>query len=171
MKLNELTWPLYLLPNHREVWEEDKVMYIDNEYQTKIVDNKNYLGDSLATRRIKIINTKDRDYPVCSMSTVIFDIPDIIVAKSKNRLFIDSKGFLFKHTRSNTRSLIYRKVDRKTVLPDGKVLCHCRDIFRPILIPYLPRIMPKYLGLLHIYGDYMLYSLEQESFKDTWRKI
>ena len=165
MNLNELRWPLYLLGKHSKVWEEEGITYIDTDYGQSILDNKNITGNSLGIRRLKL-----SEYKLYRLKVVVHTLSELVSIRSTHPVFIDSNGMLFHYSKSVRRSLIYKKVEHITV-QDSKLLCYCKDIFRPIEVSYIPRIMPRFLGLLVVQGDYLLYSLEATRLKDTWRKI
>ena len=74
-------------------------------------------------------------------------------------------GKLFKYTPKNRVPLVYKKI-LNIQIGTGILICDCIDIFKPIIIPYIPDIMPRYIGLIKLDGDYLLYELTQELKKD-----
>lgn len=157
------TWPIYEIKSHKKLWEDNNVLYIITDSNIEyVIDNKNISADTLGKRRILMKDTK-----LYKLKKVCFTLFDVFHCKSK--LFIDSKGKLVKLNKKVRRELVYKKVLNTKIVNTNKVLCTCQDIFKPIEIPFIPIKMPRYLGLLKVYGDYYLYELSDEHKKTTWR--
>jgi len=161
----EMRWPLYEIGVHRKIWEEDNIIYIETLFnKTYTIDNKNLYGDTLGKRRIRL-NKEDR----YKLKKICYTLYEVFNAKGKT--FIDSNGIFYTFKKKKRASLVYRQVELITTRADGSLLCKCVGIFRPITVPFLPRHMPKYLGLLVVERDYYLYDLSDSKKKDTWRLI
>lgn len=157
---------MYSIGPYISLEERNKVLYLKNEYGTElIIDNKNLSGDTLGKRRVRLASIEDiKVYPLHHVHFSMYD-----VFNSKYKLFIDSNGILTSTIGKHRRELVYRKV-LKSMIYENTMICKCAGIFKPIIIPFIPKITPKYLGLLVVNGDYHLYDLTQERKNDSWRK-
>ena len=163
MKIKDIRWPIYGIGQHLSLKETNKVLYLEIHHdEFLIVDNKNLFGDTLGKRRLRI--APEDIYVLRKIHYSMFD-----VFNSKYNYFIDSNGIVVNFQKKHRRNLTYRKVNNISVF-DNVLLCKCDGIFKPIEVPFIPKIMPKYLGLLIIDGDYHLYELSQKEKKDSWRK-
>ena len=163
MKIKDIRWPIYGIGHHLSLKETNKVLYLEIHHdEFLIVDNKNLYGDTLGKRRLRL-EPEDR-YVLRKIHYSMYD-----VFNSKYDCFIDSNGIVVQFQKKHRRKLFYRKVVG-TKFYDSGLLCKCEGIFKPIDIPFIPKITPKYLGLLVIDGDYHLYDLSQDKNKDSWRK-
>ncbi len=156
-------WPIYGIGIHKKIWEDNNVLYIITDTNREcIIDNKNIQANTLGKRRIALKGQK-----LYNLKKVCYTLVDVFSCKSE--LFIDSEGKLLKLNKNKSRTLIYRKVMKTKIVNVNKLHCICEGIFKPIEISFIPKVMPKYLGLLIVNGDYYVYELSQEWKKDTWR--
>lgn len=161
---HKIRWPIYAIGNYRSLKEIDNVLRIITDYGAEyVVDNKNLYGDTLGNRRLRV-----KDEKLYKLKGIYYTAFDVF--NSKYKTFIDSNGILFTLNKKVKRDLIYAKVIA-TRVHKNKVLCTCEGIGKLIEIPFIPKIMPKYLGLLKIPGDFLLYELSKVKKKDTWRKF
>jgi hypothetical protein len=167
MFLNNFSWPIYSISSDTRIWEENNVLYLTTAFGVKyILDNKNLSGNTLGVRRLRLRKLgTDKLYTFKGIYCTMYD-----VFSSKHKIFIDSKGELLTLTKKTRRTLIYKKVIGTWPGEEGHLMCQCEDVFPYIEIPFLPKVMPKYLGLLRINHDYVLYELSDTKKKDTWRK-
>jgi len=165
--LNKITWPIYEIRKHRKIWEKNNVLYIETEFNIEyVLDNKNLKGNTLGMRRLRLKDIEG--ITIYNLKKVCFTMYDLL--QCKNKYFIDSAGILLNFNKKTRRNLIYKKVI-DTDIQDNYVFAFCEDIFKPIKIPFIPYIMPRYLGLLKIDGDYLLYELSETRKKNTWRLL
>ena len=169
MLWSKVTWPVYQLREHKRTWVEMRVTFIETLFGTFVLDNKNLSGKTLGMRRIQLAKVLDKR-ELYKLKTIYYNISEIVNAKHKVKVYIDSAGEIITRQKQKYVPLLFRKVENIEVI-DNKLLCTCKGIHRPILVPYMPRIMPKYLGLLVVKGDYLIYELTQELRKDTRRKV
>lgn len=161
---NKIRWPLYGIGNYKTLEEIDNVLRIVTDYGAEyVIDNKNLYGDTLGTRRLRV-----KDEKLYKLKGIYYTMFDVF--NSKKKMFIDSNGILFKLEKKTKRDLIYVEVEDVRVYKN-KLLCKCKEISKIIEIPFIPKIMPRYLGLLRIPGDYLLYELSRTRKKNTWRKF
>jgi len=168
----KLVWPLYHIRTYRSIEEKDGIIYLEDNRGTYIIDNKNLSGDTLGKRRIRLKHSYlDEGIRIYKLTKIFYYWADVINNTHLSKTYIDSKGTLFFYKKSNRRKLIYKKVKDIVITKDSKLLVYCEDIFKPILISFIPVVMPKYLGLLQIYDDYLLYELSSTDKKETWRLV
>lgn len=167
---NDLVFPLYHIRKYTKLYDDEGITYIQLPEGTFLLDNKNLRGNSLGERRLRLEPSLAENQKIYPLKKIFYTISDIILHDDKHKLYIDSIGTLFTYTKRNRVPLIYRPVNQISILT-GQLQCRCEGIFRDIIIPYIPTEMPRYLGLLIYYDDYIFYSLESESKKDTWRLI
>ena len=161
-----IEWPIYEIRNHKKLWEDNKVLYIKTDFNIEyVIDNKNLKGDTLGKRRLRLTNIDD--VKIYKLKEICYTWYEVFNAKSK--IFIDSSGILLTLEKKKTRQLIYRRVLNHKII-NNKMYCKCDGIYRVIEIPFIPKVTPKYLGLLTMYGDHELYELSHQWKKDTWRK-
>lgn len=168
--MNKLIYPLYHIRPYKKLWTEDGITYITTEYRDYILDNKNIVGNTLGERRLRLGTALIEDQKIYPLRNIFYTSSEILLHRNNHRLYIDSVGTLFTHTRKKRVNLIYKRVISIHV-EKNILLCECEDIFRPITIPYIPEIMPNYLGLLVVDGDYLLYELSNIEKKTTWRLV
>ena len=158
-------WPLYEIRAYNKLWEDNGVLYIQTTSNIEyVIDNKNIHGKTLGIRRLRI--KADPEVKLYNLKRICYTFYDVLTSKYK--LFIDSDGQLVSIKKKHRRTLVYREV-LQTEIIGTKVLCICKGIFKPIEIPFIPNIMPRYLGLLIINKQHYLYELSQEQKADTWR--
>lgn len=169
MKLTDIKYPIFPIRSHDRIYEEDNILYVDTINKTWIVDNKNLNGITLAARRFKITDP----YP---LKPAIFTLAQLLRYKSSNNLYIDHLGKLFRHKKTNTYKLEYKKVLRYKVHED-QVAFFVKDVSYPIFVDYKTLNLYQdndeelYLGLLWYNGSWIFYELSLNKKEDTWRKF
>lgn len=160
----DIDFPIFAITkNYRNIWEEEKVTYIETDSGVYVLDNKNIQGNTLGQRRLRIKNSK-----LYIPRIVVHSIPQLI--KSEYKTFIDNNGILFKYFKSATAPLEYHKVDRVARTDKGCVL-HFKSINNPILIPCRYAFGIEYVGFLVTKMGYILYEYSETFKGNTWRKI
>ena len=159
MVYDKIVFPVFVLhTNNIELI--DGILFIDNQ----IVDDTNMSGDTLGKRRLQ--TPMKGLYPLKYM---LEDIPEILQHQGKH--YIDSVGFYFEKQKRTKVNLKYHKilrVEQKNIV--SKLwLKNC-----PFPFP-LKRPLPEnasWAGVLYRRGvPWVLYDLQEEQKKDTWRKI
>ena len=168
--MNNLIFPLYHIRACEAIVTEDNITTIMTPYGNYILDNKNIKGDTLGERRLRLGPVLQEDQKLYRLKKIFYTISDIILHKDKYKVYIDSVGQLFTYTKKNRVNLVYKKI-KQIEIQETRLLCSFADIFKVVEIPFIPEIMPRYLGLLIFHGDYIFYDMSQEKKKDTWRLI
>lgn len=161
--MNNLVFPLYHI-RHSYIFTEDNIISVKTDHGVFTLDNKNLKGNTLGERRLRL---QEKPY---TLKKVFYTLSDIVVHTHKHKVYIDSLGNIFNYTKKRRVSLQYRKIENIEI-QESRLLCDCVGINKPIEIPFIPAIMPMYLGLLYFEKDYLLYELSQEKKKDSWRLI
>ncbi len=165
-----IVFPLFHIRDCLKIITEDKIITIRTLYGDYILDNKNIRGNTLGIRRLNLSSSLQEDQRLYPLRKIFYTFSDIITHKHKHKVYIDSIGTLFKYTKSKRCNLVYKKITNIEVQAT-RILCTCKGLFRPIEVPYIPRVMPRYLGLLCFQGDYILYELSQCAKAETWRLV
>lgn len=172
MKLNEIVWPVYQIRTHDKLWEDNGIMYIDTYSYNYIIDNKNLKGDTLGQRRVRINKEVLLDRKLYPLNKAYYTLREIIVNRHQSKVYIDSLGNLLRYKKSRVAKLIYRKIEKIEVTRSG-MLVHCEGIYSPRYLDFIHPIYlnKKYIGLLHIDNDYIVYEFSDELKNTTWRKV
>ena len=93
MKLEDITWPVYVLHSD-EVEERDGLLFCD----TQIVDDKNMKGKTLGLRRLQ--SPHKNLYPLKFM---LNDFRALIMHRGEN--YIDSAGKYFRYLKTRTGTI------------------------------------------------------------------
>jgi len=161
---SDIEFPIFTLtPNYKRIWDEFNVKYIETPSGIYILDNMNLNGRTLGERRLKI-KTGLRYSP----RKVYYNIAQLI--KSNNKTYIDNTGCVFTYRKTRMVPLKYFKVmdvisteEGCTLLIKGinyKLRTNCREAYNI-----------KYVGLLIVDNNYILYDVSNIPLKDTRRKI
>lgn len=168
IQFRDISWPLYPIRKNRGITEDNNVLYIEDDYNEYILDNKNMAGNTLAMRRLNI--TEIGGINLYKFHDVILDLADLL-RYSKNNQFLDKSGKLFQYTKSSKhRKLIYRKI-LKVEVSDTSTFLSVSGIFRKIILPYIPSKVLSYVGLIVTSGDYIVYEFCSTLKKDTRKKL
>ena len=175
MKFNDnIAWPLYKIRGHKELYEENNILYIVTDYNKYIIDNKNISGKTLGVRRLKLkafLNSlEDKDTKLYRFTKIFYTFSELLADRKTPYQYIDSNGKLHHFRKKYVAKVIYTKVLENKVTKNG-LLCFCEDFSAPIEVPYIPRYMPVYIGLLKLGKSYHLYDLSLGYKKNTWRKV
>lgn len=170
IRLNEIRWPLYHIRVHDKLEVKNNITTILAYGKHFTVDNKNLKGNTLGKRRIILKDTFLYDTEIYPLKKVFYTLYDVLRHKHKSRVYIDSNGEIFRYKKNTRCGLLYRKIE-KIEVQGNHLFCYIENIFKPIVVPFIPKHMPKYLGLLVVYGDYILYELSDVKKKNSWRLI
>ena len=168
-KFQDINWPIYHIRQHREIREDNKVLYIDTTFGQYIIDNKNLQGRSLAIRRLMLKGIENNK--VYTLKTVLFNLSDLIKHNHSSKWYIDSSGNIFRYNKTKKfHPLKYYKVTDVTVSGISTLLT-VEDIFKPIILPYIPKKVEQYAGLVVLMGDYIVYEFSETKKKDTRKMV
>ena len=159
MVYDRIVFPVFVL--HTDNVEEiDGILFIDNQ----VLDDLNMKGDTLGLRRLQT--------PMKGLYQLKYMIQDEVeLIKHQGKYYIDNEGYFFEHRKRTKVKLKYHKilrVDKKNIV--SKLwLKNCPFPFT------LKRPLPEnasWAGVLYRQGvPWILYDLQEEKKKETWRKI
>lgn len=160
------TFPIFKIREHLAYKEEYNISYIkDTMGNWKILDNKNLTGDSLASRRLRILENK------YNLSNAIITFSQLLKHHKYGDRYIDTNGLCFIYKKTTRVPLKYYKI-RDAIYASGYgIVLTIIGVSIPIVIPAGCNI-EGYIGLLEYNGGYLLYDMPRPNKKeDTWRKI
>jgi hypothetical protein len=171
--LAKINWPVYPLSPNVELldYEGFKLARNNADKDFKLLDAPSIEADSLGMRRLLYASAPSiENYQLYKLSLPIHRYADIFMFIDEYSTYIDSKGVVFKYTRSMYVPLKYHRIKKFTLLDTG-ALIHLPFIHTPFYINRPPRLEDKYAGLLHVGKGYVLYSIEEELKPNTRRMI
>lgn len=174
MHISDIRWPIYAISKDHTVYEDMNVTYIEHGGEESILDNKNLAGDTIGKRRLRIAREK-----LYHLKRTLFMFSELIEYTRPrtidDRKFVDTNGIVFNYIKSNTRKLIWRKI-KSVEHFKSYVLLKVQGLTDTFELPvnYWKRFKDEetvYLGLLNLEKYYVIYDIDIELRKDTWRKI
>lgn len=173
--MKEINYPVLYLGRIDPVVEDGKIMCrsttsedgVDTTH-IRIIDDKNVPGDTLGKRRVSMLNDGVQLFKI---TAAIFFLGDLIKRADSKVWFIDSKGKLFKYSKTKRIKLQFRKLKLVRPIPSGGCIIEVEGIehrFKSLFMPYLE---DKYAGILKDRGIYILYGFFKEKYDQTWRMI
>lgn len=177
-KLNDISFPVYLLPEKPIVdgsvsfyLRGKDTDYSDAMYKILVIDDKGIPGDTLASRRMKLLTKKITLY---KLKVAIFFVSDFIKLASKSSWFIDSNGKLFNYTKTSKVPLVFKEIRKIIPTNSGGLIVEVEGIpsrYKTLMPLRSYKDVPKYAGLLKVDSGYILYGLYPNKLKDTNRMI
>ena len=165
-KIIPFEFPVYIIGQYDTLYNEDNIIrVITLDGKTRIIDNKNIPGNTLAVRRLQL-NSKD----AFTFKGTIFTFSQLLKLHHPNNWYIDVNGFLFKYRKTTIVPLIWRKILSVDYIEGRGLNLRVKDIDVPIRVPAGTPIT-GYIGLLKLMDGYILYGISNTPKKDTWRKI
>lgn len=171
--LAKIKWPVYPISPNAEFLDYNGLKLARNsgDAEFKVLDAPSIEADTLGMRRLLYASAPSiENYSLYKLSVPIYRYADIFMFIDRYDTYIDSKGVVFKYTRSTYVPLKYHKIKGFTELDVG-ALVHIPFIHTPFYINRPPSIDDQYAGILHIGRGYVLHSIEKEKLKDTRRMI
>lgn len=171
MLLTEICWPVYSLGTRHPIKENGVLFFSkvlpNNEVSLEIIDDTNIPGETLAIRRLAILN---RGVSLFKIKYAIFFLGDLIKMAKPRYWFIDAKGKLFQYKKSIRAKLFFKKIINITK-DIGVSYIEVQGHTARYSCLYEPRVEEKYAGLLFFNGVYILYGFFTEQHKTTYRKV
>ena len=160
MKLNDLVFPVYVLPKDTEIDKQDGIVFANGQ----MLDDRNIEGETLGIRRLR------SSYPTkFILNKATHDIPSFL--KSAGKKFIDSSGKVFNYEKTRMVDLKYLLISKIRWNKTESIL-FVEDINFPFTIPRPPEPEMRYAGILFDRGyPWLLYEYCEFWKKDTKRKI
>ena len=131
-----------------------------------IVDSKEFPGDSLALRRLRML-AENRD--LFQFRIALFFIGDLIKMSKPRLWFMDSNGKLFTYTKTSMARLIIKPIEKVIGTGSGYVI-KVKDIETRFKCLYAPK-SEIYAGILKIGHVLILYGVYTDPPQDTIRKV
>lgn len=167
MHLTDVVWPVYYIGDKPPSTEAGITYYVDHKEHILIIDNKNEVGESLATRRLKMLAKGESLY---KLNKAFFFLGDFIKFSKKGRWFIDNSGTLFSYKKSQYVKLECRKITR--IIPSvGCTLLEIEGTSTRFKVLFPPILEEKYAGILRLNNGYIFYGFFREPFDATKRKV
>lgn len=163
-QLSDIEFPIYgITNNHKRIWEEFNVLYIETESGEYVLDNKNISGESLGKRRLKLNNTDN----IYSLRKRFDNVASML--KCKYKKFIDNNGYVFEYKKSKYVPLKYFKVTDQIHENDScKVIISNGQVFK---VPCKILYSINWLGLLVTDIGLIPYEFSDTKLPDSRRKI
>ena len=175
IKLSEIAYPVYKLKTTPPIISGG-VVYYETEYEvdgniktlSKVVDNKNQLGNTLGRRRLQL-KTKTQ-VELYKLKYPIYSLAGLIKQAGSKTWFIDTQGKVFNHKKTTSAKLFAKRITN--VFSATNELGYIIEVegiftrFKSIVKPIVP-----YAGILKFGSGYLLYDFYKESFKPTRRMI
>jgi len=176
MRLNEIVFPIYKLGKRKPINEDGVVFYLNKTekedgtlvYFPQIIDDTNVEGNSLAKRRLQLL---ERGEKLFKLKYAIFFISDMLKLTKGATWFIDSSGKTFEYIKRIRVPLIFKKIKKVIPIKTGGVIIEIYDIPYRFKSLFRPLIEQKYAGLLYFNGGYILYGFYDTLYKKTTRMI
>lgn len=135
----------------------------------KIVDDKNIPEETLAKRRLKLLN---ESVDLKKINQAIFFLGDFIKLAKKHVWFIDSSGSVFEYEKNTVVPLVFKKITKLLPVKSGGLIVEVEGVPSRFKSLHIPNYYPKYAGLLEISkNSYILYGLFETQHKNTRRKV
>lgn len=167
LNLFDIQFPIYSITRtYKRIWVEMNVTYIETESGIYLLDNKNVQGDSLGKRRLRIQNDM---YKLYKPRKVLHNISQLV--NSKEAIFIDTTGVVFKYKKTEMVPLKYHKVTSITEAEDGECILEVPKLNYSYKTACRYAYGINFIGLLHTKYGYIPYEFCEERKIDTRRKI
>jgi len=173
--LQNIVYPIYKLPAKPLVddgvtfyYGETEVEGEPNKQHLKILDDKNIEGDSLASRRLKLLASSA---PLFRLSKAIFFLGDLIKEATSSTYFIDANGMIFNYVKTTTAKLKFHKINKVLQIPTGGAIIEVLGIPNRFKVINYPTPETKCAGVLHIGISTILYGLYEYIPEDTVRRV
>lgn len=175
--MSQVSFPVFRL-NSKKPLESNGVLYYSNSYINqdtgkietfiKIIDNRNEPGDTLAARRLKMLEQQAPMYP---LRTSIYYLGDFIKLAKSNYWFIDSSGKIFTYKKTISAKLVFKRILQ--VLPSkatGSII-EVDGIAERFKTLFIPDKHLKYAGILQYKHVNILYGIYDKQYTATRRMI
>lgn len=174
IKLKEISYPVFKLPSAPIV--EDEIIFYYSEKEVKgettafvsIIDDKSVPGDSLALRRLKILS---KGAKLFNLKVAVFFLGDLIKLSSPTTNFIDSNGRLFIYKKSKTVDLKFYRIEKVIPIQTGGAIVSVVGLLMRFKLLNLPSTNSKYVGILHMGMDTIIYGVYEYLPDNTKRRV
>lgn len=167
MKLQEISWPVFKLKEYRPEEEDGILFYPDLNGEKRIVDDRNLPQDSLVGRRLSLLVKGVKIY---NPKFSIFFLGDLIKIAKPTTWFIDSNGKIFQYKKTQFAKLVFRKITN-IIRSVGCTLIEAENSPARFKCLFPPKLEEKYLGVLKMGKEEILYGFFKEKYTPTRRKV
>lgn len=177
MNLTEIHFPVFRLLTNPPEWENGLLVYKNvrmeissaNEYTLSKVVDADVPGETLSRRRLHL---GVQGYALYPLSKAAFFLHDFLKLAGKGHYFIDSSGKVFKHKKSMSCKLVFRRVTR--IIPSDTTgsIVEVEGLsqrFKTMI--HLDQHMPYWVGLLRYQGSWLFYGVYDTQYRDTRRMV
>ncbi len=178
VSLDSIRYPIFKLGLNKPEQQDGIIFYFhvkedpDDGYDTsislRIIDDKNVIGDSLSTRRLKLL--KDR-IPLFKVHNAIYFLGDLIKLATPKTWFIDSNGKVFNYLKTSMAKLQVHKVTKILPIKSGGAVVEVQGLLSRFKCLYLPEQDVDYAGILHIGFSKVFYGFYDKQYDNSWRKV
>ena len=179
IQLQEIAWPIFRLKEEAPLEENGITFYYYEKlkdtdealvhlHSIQIVDDKNLEGSSLGFRRMKLLGTEAKIFPI---RTAIYFLADLIKLAKPTSWFIDSSGRVFQYKKFTRAKLQSYKL--KKIIPAKGMGCLVEvesKVTRFKSMVY-PKPEQKYAAVVTFNRIDLLYGFSETPLKETWRLV
>lgn len=165
MNLKKINFPVYLVtkPVSRE---GTALVFLNAEEELEYLDDLSIPFESLGMRRLHI------PHKLVPLTNAIYFIKDMVKLTLGETQFIDSKGYLFKYSKTRMVPLVFKRITKIIPIKTGGAILEIDNEYPRYKIMYAPNPDEKFVGLLRVSAKaYTVYGLYTELYEDTRRKI
>ena len=158
--MQSVLFPVYALPCC-DWYTQDGLLFFDG----KILDDKNMKGHTIGLRRLYTPHSID----LYKLNNQQDNFRGIL--KSRQKMFIDTNGYIFEYEKTKFCQLKYYKVKKAERIGTGCRL-YLYGVKQAFLIPRPPPPEYQWAGILHyMMLPWILYDYSETKLKDTRRKV
>lgn len=141
----------------------------DNEFVTiHVVDDKSAPGDTLAKRRIRLMQ---RDVQLYRIRYAVYFLGDLVKIAKPKTWFIDSLGKIFQYEKSTRAELIFMRISQILPLATGGAVIEVDGLATRFKTLFMPSSDSTYAGILKFGKSLILYGVYDQPYKNSWRKV
>lgn len=177
IQLEKIDWPVFLLKKEKPVIYNKITGYLkhslvidNNEINSEflVIDDKNIEGDSLGSRRLKLLHNNVKLF---KLRKAIYMIGDLVrLTSGKKSWAIDNSGTVFNYIKTVRAPLTCHKIVKILRVPTGGLILELEGLSERFKI--LNSLQNcKYAGILRFNKTMILYGLYETPFKSTYRMI
>lgn len=172
ISLAEIRYPVFYLSTYKPEFAEGVTFFLysneDKGVTYKVVDDKSVPGDSLARRRLHML---DNGVPLKKLSKAVFMLSDLVKIARPINWYIDSNGVVFRYVKSIGYKLISHKIKKIIPIPTGGAIVEVENIPTRFKVVFNPDPEVKYASILQKGMSFILYGLTKDLQSNTRRKI
>jgi hypothetical protein len=155
-------FPIYALREYKHIQEYDGYTVISSHLKDYILDDPRLEGDYAARRlQLSSMELPFKLYPLNQQYSTLSQL-----ANSKKRMFIDSRGKLFKYTPTKFYTIEYTKVLRAEKTWNG-----WNRLMTKLPVSFVTEQVAPYIAYIKVGSAYYLYGLSNTKEKSHRKKL